>query len=382
MDVTHAPRDFFAHFAAVKDPRVDRTKRHALMDILVIGLLGVICGADGWTDVAEFGRAKQAWLKTFLELPNGIPSHDTFGRVFAALDPDELEGCFAAFTRDLAEVSGGELIALDGKMLRRSFQGVGRRAAIDMVSAWCAGNRLVLGQLATEDKSNEITALPKLLDLLELRGAVVTIDAAGCQKEIAAKIVDKGGDYILSVKANQPTLHEEVKLFLDDGIAQGWEPIVAGRHQEVEGDHGRVETRTIWGTDQVEWLRNGKDWVGLRSLLCVECHREVMGGKTSTERRYFISTLTSKAAKTRLAEVRGHWGVENSLHWVLDVAFREDECRVRMGHAPENLSRMRRLALNLLRKDTHSKVGIAIRRKKAGWNLDYLLGLLSTPRNY
>jgi predicted transposase YbfD/YdcC len=377
MDVANAPRGFFAHFAGIQDPRVERTRQHALIDILAIALLSVICGADGWTDMELFGRAREAWLRTFLSLANGIPSHDTFGRVLAALDPGQLEGCFLSFIQELAQASGGKLIALDGKALRRSFQGAGRRAAIHMISAWCQENRLVLAQMATQEKSNEITAFPRLLELLNLEGAVVTIDAAGCQKEIAQKIVDGGGDYILAVKENQPTLYEDVKLFLDEGIGQGWEPILASRHQEVEGDHGRVETRAIWGSDEVGWLGQARDWAGLRSLLCVECRREVTGGKTSTERRYFISTLTSKAAKTRLAEVRSHWGIENSLHWVLDVAFDEDACRVRKDYGPENLSRLRRIALNLLRQDKTSKVGIKARRKQAGWDLNYLSGLLT-----
>lgn len=346
-----------------------------LADMFVIAVCAVICGADNWKAVSTFGKAKRKWFKTFLGLPHGIPSHYTFDRVFSALRPESLDRCFSEWIQALGR-GGKGLVAIDGKTLRGSFDRAGRRAAIHMVSAWASANELVLGQLATAAKSNEITAIPRLLELLDLEGATVTIDAEGCQKEIARKITEQGADYVLALKANHPTLHEEVKLFLDDAIARGFKGIAHDFHQDVTGDHGRIETRRLWCTAEVAWCEDREQWAGLRSFAVVECERTV-GKKTSRERRYFISSLDGTHAERIAEAVRSHWGIENKLHWVLDVAFHEDACRVRRGHGAENLSRLRRIALNLLKRETAEKLGIANKRLLAGWDHDYLLKLLT-----
>jgi predicted transposase YbfD/YdcC len=363
------------HFCLLPDPRVDRTKLHKLEDILTIALCAVICGAETWVDIADFGKAKEAWLRTFLELPNGIPSHDTFGRVFAALDPQAFERCFQAWIADLAGSSEGKLIAIDGKTIRRSLDRASGKAAIHLVSAWIHENHAVFGQLRTEDKSNEITAIPKLLEMLNLKAATVTIDAIGCQKDIAQKILDRGGQYVLAVKANQETLHEDVRLFLDDAIARGFCDIQHDCYQQTEKGHGRIETRRCWTTGQTDWLRQRHDWPGLHSIAVVDCCRQV-ADKVSTQRRYFISSLPGQTAQRIATAVRNHWCVENELHWSLDVCFGEDQSRVRMGHATENLSRVRRLALTLLKQEKTAKVGIKAKRLMAGWNEKYLLRVL------
>lgn len=353
MDV-RGPRDLLRFLEDVPDPRADNF-RHPLASIFAIALLAVLSKADDWVDVQCWAEANQEWLQTFLELPHGIPSHDTFGRLFMAMDPDRFETCFRRWMAGMALASGGKLVAIDGKTLRRSFQAAGGRAAIHMVSAWVQENHAVLGQVEVEDKSNEITAIPRLLELLDLADATVTIDAMGCQKEIAAQIVspEKKGHYLLAVKDNHPTLHEEVKLFLDEAIAGGWEHTGHSFHQEVEGDHGRVETRRCWATWEIDWFRDAQDWPGFASIVCVESLREVMGGKTTCERRYYISSHDPRKeatdARFLLGAVRGHWGIENRLHWCLDVCFKEDHSRVRTGHAAANLSRVRRLSMNLLR---------------------------------
>jgi len=364
------------HFAKLDDPRSRRGRRHLLSDMFLITLCAMICGADNWAAIAMFGKAKRKWFKTFLQLPHGIPSHYTFERVFAALLPESLERCFAEWMQALNQAGKG-LVAIDGKTIRGSLDKAGDKAAIHMVSAFASANGLVLGQIATEAKSNEITAIPKLLDLLDLKGTTVTIDAEGCQKDIARKIVDRGAGYVLALKANHPTLHDEIKLFLDDAIAHGFKGVTHDFHQDVTGDHGRIETRRLWCTPDIDWCEDKDQWAGVRSFAAVECER-IVGEKTSCERRYFISTLDGKDAKALADAVRGHWGIENNLHWQLDVSFHEDACRVRTGHGAENLSRLRRIALNLLKRETTEKASIANKRLLAGWDHDYLLKLLTT----
>jgi predicted transposase YbfD/YdcC len=362
-------------FQQVEDPRVDRTKAHSLYNILVITLCAVLCGADTWTDIALFGQAKRAWLETFLSLPNGIPSHDTFGRVFSRLDPQQLEACFVAFTRRLAEATGGNVLAIDGKTLRRSFDKAGKKSAIHMVSAWCESNRMVLGQLATDAKSNEITAIPKLLALLDLTDTVVTIDAMGCQKKIAKQIVDQEGHYVLQAKDNQPDLHDTVAETMDE-LIDGHIPHVPVAHYEtVDGGHGRVERRQIWTTEWIDWYSGKSAWAGLKTFICVERERQI-GDSISRERSYYISDLVGVPPERMLGYIRGHWGIENRLHWCLDVAFREDESRQRIGHSAENASRIRRLALNLLRNEKTCKNGINAKRLKAALDPDYLLKVI------
>jgi len=365
------------YFKDLPDPRGDQGKRHALTEMMTITICAVICGADGWVEVEDFGKAKQEWLKSFLALPHGIPSHDTFGRVFAALDPEAMERCFLDWVATLAKMSKGQLIAIDGKTLRRSFDRAGKRAAIHMVNAWCSRNRLVLGQLATDLKSNEITAIPKLLQLLDLQGALVTIDAIGCQKDIAAKIVEGGGDYLLQIKANQPTLQEEVKLLFDEAIAHRWQHMGHAQHQTVEKDHGRIETRRLYSTWEIDWFADRQAWPNLHSFACIESTRQI-DGRTATERRYYLSSLDGRDARKMLEAARGHWAVENSLHWSLDVTFGEDDCRVRQGHAAEHLARFRRLALGLLKRETTFKAGLKRKRLRCALDHDYLLKVLVT----
>ena len=345
-------RDLMRFFEQLPDPRASNLS-HPLPSLMAIALLAVLSTADDWVDVEAWARANQPWLETFLDLPHGVPSHDTFGRVFAAMDPDRFEACFRTWMAGMAIASGGKLVAIDGKTLRRSFQAAAGRAAIHMVSAWVQENHAVLGQIQVGDKTNEITAIPKLLEVLDLDGATVTIDAMGCQRDIAARIVGGGADFILAVKENQPKLYKDGKLLMDDAIAANWGDTGHSFYQEVEGDHGRVETRRCWATWEVQWLRDASGWPGLTSLICIETLREVMGGATSRERRYYISSHDPRQkttdARFLLGAIRGHWAIENQLHWSLDVCFQEDQCRVRKDHGPQNLSRIRRLCLNLLR---------------------------------
>jgi len=364
------------HFAELPDPRRQAGRRHYLSDVLAISVCAVICGADDFESMAEFGRSKQKWFREYLRLPHGIPSHDTFRRVLAALEPAAFERCFVSWINALAGGPRGQVVPIDGKTLRRSFDRASGKAAVHMVSAWAAENQLVFGQLACDAKSNEITAIPRLLELLDLHGATVTIDAEGCQKNIASKVVKQGGEYVLALKANQPTLLEEVKLFLDDAIARDAKDIALDFHQSTEGDHGRIETRRVWWTPQVDWFENREQWAGLGSLVAVERERTV-AGETTCERHYFISSHDQCGAEFMAHAIRSHWGIENGLHWCLDVGFGEDHCRARTGHAAENCSRLRRMALSLLKQETqHCKLGIKNKRLRAGWDNDYLLRLL------
>ena len=370
-----APRGLLRFFDGIEDPRVDRTKLHALSDILFISLCAVICGADSWTEVELFGYSKEEWLRRFLPLANGIPSHDTFGRVFSRLDPAQLERCFLNWMSALAQASQGRLIAIDGKTLRHSFDKADDRLAIHMVSAWCDANRLVLGQVATREKSNEITAIPRLLELLNVEDAVVTIDAMGCQKAIAEKIVQQDGHYVLAVKENQPALHGVVTKTFDELTGPGIPGVSFDFHEHVDAGHGRIETRRIWTTGWTDWWKDRTDWAGLKSFVCVESIRQIKE-HTSTERRYFISSIEEPRAQDMLKHVRGHWGIENQVHWSLDVTFREDTLRNRIGYSAENFSRIRRLAMNLLRKDRTCKASLKGKRLKACLKEDYLLRLL------
>jgi predicted transposase YbfD/YdcC len=366
-------KNLLDYLMLIPDPRVDRTRRHELTDIVFIGLAAVLCGAEGWTQVEEFGKVSHDWLASFLKLPNGIPSHDTFGRVFGALDPDALEAALQAFVRDLAGESAGTHVAIDGKTLRRSFDRAAEQAAIHMVSAWACENGVCFGQVKVDDKSNEITAIPQLLSRLNLEGSVVTIDAMGCQKTIARQIVDGGGDYVLALKGNQGTLHEEVREFFED-VAQGRLTADVERSHRIEKDHGRIEERTLWVSRDVDWLRDADQWAGLSGIVAVESARTVEGN-TTRECRYYICSGAFSAEELG-ALIRRHWSIENELHWVLDVAFDEDQCRVRIQNAAENLSRLRAFALSLLKQDTKAKVGIQGRRLKAAWDKSYLLRIL------
>ena len=345
------------------------------MDILVIAVCAVISGAEGWEDLEEYGKANAAWLGDLLDLPYGIPGHDTFRRVLSRLVPEELTQCFLAWTNALSAASGGDIVSIDGKTLRHSFDQATSTAAIHMVSAWASANRLVLGQLKVEEKSNEITAIPTLLRLLDVTGAVVTIDAMGCQKAIAKTITEQGADYVLALKDNHPTLSEAVTLFLNDARATGFADIEHAYHETVDGDHGRIETRRYWITSEIEWLGAKASWSNLHSVGMVEARREV-GETVQVETRYFLTSLPAQGVRFAQA-VRQHWGIENSLHWVLDVSFDEDACRIRKEKGAQTFAVLRHIALNLLRREPHHKRGIKARRKRAGWDRDYLVQVLT-----
>ena len=326
-----------------------------------------------------FGKSKKSWLSRILELPNGIPSHDTFGRVFAMLDPVQFERCFTEWVDAVNEVMEGQVVAIDGKTVRRSHDRVVGKSAIHMVSAWASANQLILGQVKVDDHSNEITAIPQLLDTLDVSGCTVTIDAMGCQKEIAKTIVEKDADYILALKRNQPQLYDDAEEMFEQSRRSGFTDLGYHFCETVEKGHGRIEKRRCWAVSEPEhlgYMDERGEWAELRSLAMIESER-TENGKTSTQTRYYISSLPDDARKL-LSGVRTHWGIENSVHWVLDVAFGEDDSRVRTGHAAENFSVLRRMALNMLKSETTSQGGVAARRKRAGWDEDYLLKVLNT----
>lgn len=369
-----SPVDFFAtHFGELQDPRLVARSKHKLLDLIVIAVLAMICGAEGWTDMEEFGRAREAWLRTFLELPSGIPTDDTFRRFFGKLSPSAFERAFSRWTQALAGALAGKLVAIDGKSLRGSADPATGTPMLHLVHAWVAENQLLLGQVATSAKSNEITAIPELLQLFDLRGAVVTIDAAGCQKEIAAQIVKQKADYVLSLRDNHPTFHREV---LEYFASEKQGPDVF-RHQTTDGEHGRIEVRSVFTTSDVAWFAEKHLWAGLKSFVLVHSERQdKKTGELKTEDRTYISTLDATNPARLGTTVRDHWGVENRLHWMLDVAFREDLSLVHKDHAPRNLSLLRKLALMLVRREKTHKRGVQTKRKRAAWDPDYLLKLL------
>lgn len=367
------------YFSKVRDPRIERARLHPLTSVLVLSLCAVVCGANSFVAIEYFGKSREPWLRTFLDLPNGIPSHDTLGRIFAMLDPTALAGAFREWTATLATLTKGEVVAIDGKTLRRSFREAGKSSFVHMVSAWATGNQLVLGQVKTDEKSNEITAIPRLLALLQLQGCLVTIDAMGCQKDIAQKIVNSHADYLLAVKDNQPTLAQTIEGAFEEALR---DPGFATKHVKTTSrGHGRVEVRRCWTLRADAACGAPFDqWPKLKAIALVEAERTV-GEKTSVERRYYITSRSKLSAKSALAASRSHWGIENRLHWVLDVAFREDDCRVRAGNAAENFAVLRHIALNLLKSakgglKKNGTLGVHNKRLLAGWDDGYLLRVL------
>ena len=372
--------DLMSFLEEISDPRVDRNKDHQLINLLMIGLCSTLCGGESFNDMETFGKAQFKWLSGFLDLSNGIPSHDTFNRIFRTLDPKQFMDVFMKWTQSLRTTFRKEVVALDGKALRRART---QEASIPyIVSAWASENGLTLGQVQVDEKSNEITAIPKLLQRLDVAGCIVTIDAMGCQKNIAKEILQAEADYLLALKGNQGTAHDEVTSFFDNLIPPDSEmkkitpPPSVGYLQTIDGDHGRIETRRYWISDDIHWFEDQKKWKGLQCFAMVESKRQV-GETTSYERRCFLTSLEPNVYRFARA-CRGHWAVENPLHWVMDVTFHEDESRARTGHAPENLAALRRLALNLIKKES-SQNKLSLRRKKlmAAWNNDYLEKVLS-----
>lgn len=367
-----------AHFENLEDPRRTFLNDHPLINIITIALCAVIAGAETWTDVESFGKSKRSWLSQFLDLRNDIPSHDTFGRVFARLNPEQFQVCFSSWVQAVFEVTSGQVIAIDGKQLRRSHDKTLGKSAVYMVSAWATVNELVLGQVKVYDKSNEITVIPALLALLDITGCIVTIDAMGCQTKLARQIVDQGGDYLLAVKKNQGNLYDDITFFFDLAQQNGFAKVCHTHHQTVNGGHGRIEKRQCWtisGEDSLSFLRNYGNWAKLQTIVMIQSERR-LGDEVSRETSYFISSLANNAKQILLAK-RSHWGIENKLHWVLDVAFREDDSRIRQGNAPHNMAVLRHMALNLLKHEKTAKGGIKAKRLKAAWNDDYLLKVLS-----
>lgn len=367
--MTNQEDNLFEYLKIIPDPR-GQNKKHRLETIMFIAICAVVSGAESWVEMEKFGEMKKEWLSKYVDLTYGIPSHDTFGRTFALLDPKGFQQSFLEWIQSVSQKTKGRIVAIDGKSLRRSHDRAKGKEALHLVHAWAVENHMLLGEIKTKAKSNEITAIPELLKLLDLHGAIVTIDAMGTQKEIVEDIVAKGGDYVLALKGNQGVFHDEVKQYWQDcGLRKD-----ADCYETIEKDHGRLEERCYWSTDDLNWFQDKTEWKGLQSIGCVEAKRTIQG-KTSVERRYYLSSLKQDARELARA-VRAHWSIENNLHWVLDVVFREDESRVRIGHAAENFALLRRMSLALIKKESSAKASLKSKRLSAGWNHEYLEKIL------
>jgi predicted transposase YbfD/YdcC len=360
------------HFYTLKDFRQEKKIKHKLIDIIVIIICAVASGAETFADIALYAMCMEEWLKSILELPNGIPSHDTIERIMQWLDPDEFRKCFLNWVRGVAKITNGEVVAIDGKALRGSKDG--EKAPIYMVSAWARANGIVLGQMKVNEKTNEIKAIPELLKILAVKGCIVTIDAMGCQKDIAKEIISKEADYVLSLKENHPLLHQEVEQFFMDCRKDDFRDIAYDYHEEYSKGHGRIEKRRYWITEQIEWLSAKEEWEGLKSIGMTERICEQNGVKT-IEVRYHLCSIPQNA-KQYVTAVRGHWGIENSLHWVLDVVFMEDGSRIRKDHGPENMALVRHVFYNLLKNDKETKLSMRQKKLKAEWSHDYAMSLV------
>ena len=375
MNSSHLPSSaLLSHFEPLEDPRTTYLVEHPLLDIVALTICAVICGAETWEGIEAYGHSKSDWLTTFLRLPNGIPSHDTIARVFSLLDPTQLQTCFISWVKSIAKLSLGEVVAIDGKSARHSYDTETGKGMIHMVSAWASANQLVLGQVKVSDKSNEITAIPKLLELLELEGCIVTIDAMGTQREIVQQIIDQQADYVLTLKGNQGDIHEDVQQLFDWARKTQFKNIDHETYQTIDKGHGRIEIRRHWLMGAVEYLENSHQWKGLKRIGMVESERRISGQDPQQERRYYLVSLDGGIERFAHA-TRGHWGIENQLHWSLDVVFHEDDSRIRKGHAPENMTVIRKIALNLLAKES-SKGSKKTKRLKAGWDNDFLIRVL------
>ena len=370
------PKETIAdYFMGVEDPRIERTKRHQLIDVITIAICAVICGAESWVAIETYGQAKQEWLKRFLELRNGIPSHDTFARVFALINPEKFQECFLSWVKSVVMLTDGEVIAIDGKSLKHSYDKKFGNRAINMVSAWATSNKLVLGQIKVDKKSNEITAIPKLIKVLDVAGCIVTIDAIGCQKEIVNLISQKDGDYIIALKKNQKSLYESTEILFKEAISKRNEGFKASHYSTREMGHGREEIRNyLMLTDISSRIDPENKWQKLNSIGMVESVR-TENGKTTVETRYYISSLKLDARKFG-DSVRSHWGIENSLHWILDVALNEDDCRIRKDNSPQNFAVLRHIAVNLLGKEKTKKLGIKNKQFLAAMDDNYLTKVL------
>ncbi|WP_133309786.1 ISAs1 family transposase [Parashewanella spongiae] len=367
-------------FDGLPDPRMSRTLHHPLINIITITLCAVICGCDNFNAIEEYGKSKKKWFETFLDMPHGVPSHDTFNDVLNRLCPKAFHAAFIAWAQYLCTIDE-DIIPLDGKTLRRTLDKVNEVPAIHIVNAWSVKNNLCLGQMKVDGKSNEITAIPKLLELLDIKGATITTDAMGCQFKIADKIIEKKANYIFALKGSQGEFFEDIKLFLDTELESRFKKIHCDMFEEVDKDHGRIEQRKVWVTSDVEWLRKRHSrWSSLNSIVVVESTREQKGIEKTMERRYYISSHLKPKAEFISNAIRSHWFVENKLHWQLDVSFDEDSCRLRSGNAAENMAIMNKTALNMLKNEKTAKVGIKSKRLKAGWDEEYLMKVLTVGK--